>query len=117
MLTIRNIRKVLDVHLSGTDYMIKNVSEVLDKSKSISFFYEILLYSHQFNLTDTLILNKEREYREDGEPYYSLHLDTGVTIMPSFGIHPKDMSNPNAFIYCLEKYFQELYINNYLKPL
>ena len=34
MLQIRNIRKVLNVLLADTDYMIKNIADVLDKSKS-----------------------------------------------------------------------------------
>jgi len=118
MLQIKNLRKVVDVHLTGTDYMIKNIAEVLDKSKSLSYFYEIQLYSHQYNHHCNLILDKERNYNQDGEPYYSLHLELDTNnLMPSFGIHPKDMSNANAFIYCVEQYFKELYRSNYLKQL
>jgi len=117
MLQIRNIKKVLDVHLSDTDYMIKNIAEVLDKSKSMINYYEIQLYSHQYNHRCNLILDKQKEYNEFGEPYYSLHLEMGNTIMPSYGIYPKHMSNPNGFIYTLEKYFEHLYTNNYLKRL
>ena len=115
MLEIRNIKRILDVHLTGTEYMIKNVCEVLDKSKSIPYYYEIQLYSHKDNHRCRLILDKQRDYTEDNKPYYSLHLDTDVTIMPVFAIHPQDMDNANAFIYCVEQYFKELYRNNYLK--
>ena len=115
MLEIRNVKRILDVHIEGTEYMIKNVCEVLDKSKSMPFYYEILLYSHKDNLTYSLILDKEKHSQPDGEPYYSLHLETDVTVMPSFAIHPQDMDNANAFIYCVEQYFKELYRNNYLK--
>jgi hypothetical protein len=116
MLEIRNIKRILDVHLTGTDYMIKNVCETLDKSKSIPYYYEIQLYSHQSNYRCRLILDKQREYTLDRQPYYSLHLELDLnTLMPSFAIHPKDMDNANAFIYCVEQYFKELYRNNYLK--
>jgi len=116
MLEIRNIKRILDVHLTGTDYMIKNVCETLDKSKSIPYYYEIQLYSHQYNYRCRLILDKQREYTLDRQPYYSLHLELDLnTLMPSFAIHPKDMDNANAFIYCVEQYFKELYRNNYLK--
>lgn len=117
MLEIRNIKRILDVHLTGTDYMIKNICEVLDKSKSIRYYYEIQLYSHQYNQHCKLILDKEKQYTDRDAPYYSLHLETDVTVMPSFAIHPQDMDNANAFIYCVEQYFKELYRNNYLKQL
>lgn len=116
MLQIKNVKRILDVHLTGTDYMIKNVCETLDKSKSIPYYYEIQLYSHEYNHRCRLILDKQREYNQDGQPYYSLHLELDLnTLMPSYGIHPKDMDNANAFIYCVEQYFKELYRNNYLK--
>lgn len=118
MLQIKNVKRILDVHLTGTDYMIKNVCETLDKSKSIPYYYEIQLYSHEYNHRCRLILDKQREYNQDGQPYYSLHLELDLnTLMPSYGIHPKDMDNANAFIYCVEQYFKELYRNNYLKQL
>ena len=119
MLEIRNLKRILDVHLTGTDYVIKNVAEVLDKSKSISYYYEIQLYSHEYNHRCRLILDKERcADNETGEPFYALYLEVDLnTLMPSYAIHPKDMSNANAFIYCVEQYFKELYRNNYLKQL
>jgi hypothetical protein len=118
MLEIRNVKRILDVHLTGTDYVIKNVCETLDKSKSIPYYYEIQLYSYEYNHRCRLILDKQREYNQDGQPYYSLHLELDLnTLMPSYAIHPKDMDNANAFIYCVEQYFKELYRNNYLKQL
>jgi hypothetical protein len=124
MLQIRNIRKLLDVHLEDTDYMIKNIADVLDKSKSsksksIPNYYEIQLYSHQYNHKCNLILDKHKWIDSDtNEPFYALYLELDINnVMPTFAIHPKDMSNPNAFIYSVEKYFQHLYTNHYLKRL
>ena len=118
MLQIRNIRKVLDVHLADTDYMIKNIADVLDKSKSTPNYYEIQLYSHQYNHKCNLILDKYKWIDSDtNEPFYALYLKIGDTIMPTFAIHPKDMSNANGFIYTIETYFQHLYTNHYLKRL
>jgi hypothetical protein len=45
-----------------------------------------------------------------------LELDIN-NVMPTFAIHPKDMSNPNGFIYTIETYFQHLYTNHYLKRM
>ena len=119
MLQIRNIRKVLNVLLADTDYMIKNIADVLDKSKSTPNYYEIQLYSHQYNHKCNLILDKYKWMDSDtNEPFYALYLELDTNnVMPTFAIHPKDMSNASGFIYTLETYFQHLYTNHYLKRL
>jgi hypothetical protein len=110
--------KLLDVHLEDTDYMIKNIADVLDKSKSTPNYYEIQLYSYEYNHKCNLILDKYKWIDSDtNEPFYALYLEIGDTIMPTFAIHPKDMSNANGFIYTLETYFQHLYTNHYLKRM
>ena len=40
---------------------------------------------------------------DTNEPFYALYLELDPNnIMPTFAIHPKDMSNANGFIYTIE---------------
>ena len=117
MLTIRNIDKIANTHIIGTDYYIWGISKALPES------YHIVIHSNVFNHYMRLVLSRVLETNNIGS-FYTLQLledTTGPSAIfppmtyPSFGISPKDMKTPNAFMKSAEKYFKHLILGNYLK--
>ena len=117
MLTIRNIDKIANTHILGTDYSIKRVCNHPTNT------YHIIIYSDVFKHYMRLVLSRVLEHNFVGE-FYTLQLmdDTsGPNAMfppftyPTFGFSPKNMKTPNEFMKSIEDYFKHLIEENYLK--
>jgi hypothetical protein len=117
MLTIRNIDKIANTHIIGTEYFIWRVSTALPRQ------YQMVIKSDIYNHYMRLILSRVLEHNLIGE-FYTLQLidDTiGPNVVsppftyPSYGFSSKDMQTPNDFMKSIEKYFKHLIDENYLK--
>ena len=117
MLTIRNIDKIANTHILGTEYHITRITTPIPES------YHMVIKSDTYNHYMRLVLSRVLEHNFVGE-FYTLQLidvATGPTAVfppmtyPSFGISPKDMKTPNEFMKSIEKYFKHLIVGNYLK--
>ena len=117
MLTIRNINKIANTHILGTEYYITRVTTPTPKS------YHMVIKSDTYNHYMRLVLSRILETNHIGS-FYTLQLmdDTsGPTAIyppftyPSFGISPKDMKTPNEFMKSVEKYFDHLIVENFMK--
>ena len=117
MLTIRNIDKIANTHILGTEYHITRVTTPIPDS------YHMIIKSDVFNHYMRLVLSRVLEHNFVGE-FYTLQLmdDTiGPNAVfppmtyPTFGFSPKNMKTPNEFMKSIEDYFKHLIEENYLK--
>lgn len=117
MLTIRNIDKIANTHIIGTEYDIIGVNTPFPNS------YHMIIYSDVFNHYMRLVLSRVLEHNLIGE-FYTLQLveyTTGPNAVfppmtyPTYGFSPKNMKTPNEFMKSIEDYFKHLIEENYLK--
>ena len=117
MLTIRNIDKIANTHIIGTEYDIIGVNTPFPNS------YHMIIYSDVFNHYMRLVLSRVLEHNLIGE-FYTLQLVEDTTspsavfppmTYPTYGFSPKNMKTPNEFMKSIEGYFKHLIEENYLK--